>query len=165
MRKTITSAATWIIVLANVLFYLLTLAVPAPILIEAFNGLLLGAAVAIVISWTPAALGAIRDGAGDGGQQLNLAIWATWTAIMVQRLWAIAYRWVGAPSWMMSSYMNAFVIYTVLVAGILYLTAAGTADGRVPIRNWTTVLVSVAAGALVAGVMIGKFLLGAHPPA
>lgn len=140
----------------------LTLIMPSPILVETFSGLLLGISIAITLMWAPAAVTALREGAGDGWHQLNLAIMLTWFTIAVQRIWAIVYRWMDRPDWMADSHYSAFVTYLIMLAGMLYIISPGTESGQVPTKNWTVMIASVGAGGVVAGIMIGKFVLSSH---
>lgn len=159
MRKTLTSRAFWMAVGAMIFFAGSAVVIPGAALLEVVSGLLLGVAVAITLTWMPAAIIAIREGVGDGYRQLNLAIMVTWLAIAIQSIRAIVFRWMGRPDWLIEPHFSAFIAYLVLLAGMLYLIAPGTEDGQVPVKNWTMMIVSVAAGGVVAGVMIGRFVL------
>ncbi|WP_018900440.1 hypothetical protein [Rhizobium sp. 2MFCol3.1] len=136
-------------------YWIASMFVPPLVLRDIFNSLAFGTAVIITITWGPAAFRAVKNGADSGEWLLVLAIFLIWLVVLCQRLYVIAFNWLGRPeSWALSP-VSGFWPYSYTVAGMLFLSAPGFRDGDLSTRNIWAIILAVAIGSLLAGVMIG----------
>ena len=116
------------------------------------NVIILGVAVTVSMSWTPAALRAIQDGANGGANKVILAIWLSWTALIIQRIYAFALTVMGRPNWLVESVCGPLVITCLIVAGS-YAAYSTVSESEVPQVERQWVLLSTLAGGICMGVL------------
>ncbi|MGE3305033.1 MAG: hypothetical protein AB7I52_03600 [Rhizobiaceae bacterium] len=138
-----------------VLYWVLALVFPAAILRDVFNAVAFGTAVVIVFTWLPAALKAIRQNAETGEWQLILAIFVIWSVVVFNRLYVGLFNFAGRPESWTQSPITGFWPYSFMVAGFLFISAPGVHSEGFRTRAMWSLVVAVAIGALLAGIMIG----------
>jgi len=141
-----------------VAFWIAAYFVPSYILIQIMNYIVIAVAVAVIISFMPSVLVALKRGYPiDRVAQLTIGITLAWVASTMIRLWSAGGR-ILELEWMRNSPVIAFCLFLSACAGILHLTAPGAIDGHIPSKNWVIVGVAVGAGCLIAGILIGMNL-------
>jgi len=157
LRKLTVNKAIVYAVDAFIIYWILALFIPAFILRDVFNSISFGCAVIITITWLPAAFQAVKNEAKSGEWQLILGITVLWFTVMVQRLYAIAYNYMGQPESWLHSPITGFWPYCYMACGLLFLMAPGFVAGEVISRRRT---LNYIIGALVIGAFLSGVLLG-----
>ena len=140
------------------LFWVVAYFTPAYILIQIMNYVFIAVAVAVIVSFMPSVLVALKRGYPiDRVAQLTIGIPLAWLASTMIRLWSAGSR-ILELEWMRNSPVIAFCLFLSACAGVLHLTAPGAIDGHIPHKNWVIVGVAVGAGCLIAGILIGMNL-------
>lgn len=142
-------------VVAIVLYWVTSMFVPPLVLRDIFNSLAFGAAIIITITWGPAALKAVREGADSGEWQLILAIFIVWFVVLMQRIYVIIFNYAGRPDDWATSALAGFWPYSYLCAGLLFLSAPGVKGDTIESRSLWAIVAAVGIGGMVAGILIG----------
>ena len=103
-------------------YWLLAIFVSGTALQEFFNSVVLGVAVAVVLTWSPAAYSALQDRAW-GENQVVLAIFTIWFVLVLHRIATIAYISLSRPGWFEINVVLGFLGYLFMLTGILFLAA------------------------------------------
>lgn len=140
------------------LFWLAAYFIPAYILIQIMNYVVIAVAVAVIIAFMPSVMVALKRGYPiDRVAQLTIGITLAWTASTMIRMWSAGSR-ILELEWMRNSPVVAFCLFLSACAGVLHLTAPGAIDGHIPSKNWVIVGIAVGCGCLIAGIFIGMNL-------
>ncbi|GEP11103.1 hypothetical protein [Methylobacterium gnaphalii] len=149
-------------VLPNALFAVAAYFMSGPEMITAFNAALVALASGVVISFLVDAMRTIISHKPMlKVHWLVLGITTHWAGTDGQRVWSIAWRWVGQPMWMTDSRFIAYCLFLSTVGAYFHL-AAGESIGeeRIPRAKWVRYGALAAAGiliALVLGFVIDQF--------
>ena len=112
----------WLAVAGLAVYIVLALFIAGENLQEISTSLNLGVSVAVVFSWAPAALYAIRRRA-LGKNQLIIAVFTLFSVFVIVRAYTVVYEALGRPE----TWPNATVIglfgYLVFLSGSLFLVA------------------------------------------
>lgn len=144
-----------ITVLAVLAYWIPAMFVPAVILRDVFNSLAFGTAIIITATWFPSAMKALREGAGRGDLQLILAIFIVWFVVLCQRIYVIMFNYAGRPLAWSESAISGFWPYAFMISGLLFLSAPGVQGDRIGTRAIWSMVLAVAIGSLIAGILIG----------
>lgn len=155
MKAVSPNAAVWFALVGFVTYWVLAAFVPGPVLKDIFDSLALGVAVTIAITWQGAAWRAFKEGATEGEWQLVIAVFLLWVVLIMQRIYSIWFTFMGRPDWITQSPIPGFMAYSIMLAGILFLTSAGLVDEERPRRYLWHIVFAIGLGCLVAGVVIG----------
>ena len=142
-------------VAAFLLYWIASLFVPALVLRDVFNSLAFGTAIIITITWFPAAIRALKEGADSGEWQLILAIFIVWFVVLCQRIYVITFNWYDRPEAWALSPISGFWPYSYTLAGILFLSAPGVSGNTFRSQAIWAIVAAVAIGSLIAGILIG----------
>lgn len=156
MKAITSNRAAWTAFASLAFYWVLAAIVPTPILREVFNSLSLGVALMVVITWFPATARAFRHGAGGGEGQLVIAIFLAFAVLTFQRVYVIVLNTMANPQWLRDSSISGFVPYLITIVGILFLIAPGVQAGAPRGRHWWHIIIGVALGSGLAGVMLGR---------
>lgn len=148
----------WFFAGAFFLYWVAAAFVEGRFLVELFYALSLGTATMILATWLPAVWDITRKGRVDSASLLVISIFMLWLVLFMNRSWAMYVLWTGTSRWALSSPVTGFIAYSVMVAGMLQLFAAGRTTGAVPGQYWYHILAAVGIGGLVAGVIIGRLM-------
>lgn len=137
--------------LAVASYWVLPLFASGMALQTAFNSIVFGIATAILITWGPPALFALRRNA-TGENQNIIAVFTLWLVVWLQRLYSIAFVSLDRPWWLLNSALPAFMAYLFGVVGVLFLTAPAYVEDTPRSYYWQLAAASVlgAAAAVVA---------------
>ena len=127
---------------------------PAVLLIQTLNYVLIAVAFAVTVAYLPDVLYAIRMDRIDRVAQLSLGIALSWTAVIINRSWVAAIR-IADTEWMRTSPVIGFYIFLSVLAGVLHITAPGAIDGDIPRRNQIILGLAIGLGVLIAWLVIG----------
>lgn len=157
MIRTITPNRAVVFAVGAFVFYWVTaLFVPGIVLRDVFNSLAFGTSIIITITWFPSATKALREGADSGEWQIILAIFLVWFIVLAQRIYVITFNWMGRPEAWAEAPIAGFWPYSYMIAGLLFLSAPGVEGGRIHGRAVWSIVLAVAIGSLIAGILIGK---------
>lgn len=131
-------------------------------MISVANSILVGVAVAVVITWGPSAWRAFKEGGKEGWQQLVAAPVITLIPIILLRMYVALVRAFDFPESWVNSPVIGYMLITCACGCMLYLSSPGTTGGVTPPKNWFWIAVSVGIGALIAGIGIGGVLWGSY---
>ncbi len=125
-------------VIALLIYTLLALTVPPPMLIAILNGVFLGVAVAVTIVYAPLVWFTIFKFKFDRVSQLAVGIGLLWASVIAQRFWSFLFRYNGSPASWLNGYFISAVTFASIVAGILFVTAPGyPPESRpIPVELW-----------------------------
>ena len=135
-----------------VLYWILALFLPPVMLRDTFNSLAFGTQVLVVVTWASAAWKAVKRSASDGAWLLILAVFYISFVAMVQRLYSIAFNYMGQPDAWRESSIAGFFPYSYMIAGALFLMSPGVKSDGVRPKAWWSLLGAGLAGGFVAGV-------------
>lgn len=141
---------------AFILYWVMAFIFPIVILRDVFNSLAFGTAVVITATWAPSTYRAIKEEANSGAWQLILGISLFWFVVLIQRIYAIAFNWAGRPPEWLNHPISGFFAYSFMISGLLFLSAPGVrAERELKQRALVAMVVSVAIGGFIAGVLFG----------
>ncbi len=109
----------------------------------------------VMVKWAIPAYDAIKVGGKAGPNFLAMAIFGWAAAGFLHRTWVNSVRWMNWQDWSRESYITAFVIWALAVAGSMVILAPGTERGVVPRSNQLWLLVCVGLGCGITGFMLG----------
>jgi len=124
---------------------------------DIFNSLAFGGALWIALTWRRETVEAIKDEAGGGVWQLMLGITCGWTVVAVQRLYSMAFNWLGRPESWIDSPISMFWPYAYMICAYLFLAAPGISSTKEVLRYKTYKYLIGAAlvGAFLSGIVLG----------
>lgn len=156
MIRTITpNRAVVFAVGAFIAYWLAAIFVPSLVLRDIFNSLAFGTAIIITFTRWPSAVRAIKEGAESGEWQLILAIFLVWFVVLAQRIYVITFNWMGRPEAWSEAPIAGFWPYSYMIAGLLFLSAPGVTGDKMGSRAIWSIVMAVAIGSLIAGILIG----------
>jgi hypothetical protein len=122
--------------------------------------LVLGVAIAVTVSWLPAAIQAFTRGAIRAADKITISVWTVWAIVTVQRFYALTLNVLDRPDWLVYSPIASNIVTAIIVAGAYAAYATvGEADAPKQERGW--VLFATFCGGLVAGAL-GVFAYTTH---
>lgn len=95
--------------------------------------LLFGACVSCSWGWKEAAWTAFLNGAKSDWDKGVLSVWGFWTAMVLQRIFAIVYIGLQRPKWMMESPVSSVITGMFLITAVYTIVAP--ASGLIP-QEW-----------------------------
>jgi hypothetical protein len=107
------------------LFMLLVFLIEPRQLIDILNGVFLGVAIAVTMVYGPLLFHTLKHSTFDRVSQLSVGISVLWFAAVLSRAYSAYYRYMGGGDTMLNSPVVSAVSYLCIVAGILFITAAG----------------------------------------
>lgn len=159
MQKLKVSSAAAFFILTFIVFWIVRLQFGHELTVEIASGLIIGVTAAVILTWLPASLQAIKEGVLEGAAFLSLGVMLLTAALFSHRVYATVFRWLGHPEWLVESFIESLVQWFMFCACCIILLAPGTTGGDVPGRNWFYVMLSVSLGSLIAGITIGIFIV------
>lgn len=118
------------------------------------DSLVIGAAFTISISWSRVAWEAIRNGLHKGSDNIKIGVWGVWAVLFLYFILVVIHSSLGRPEWLRES--PVWVILSsmfFLMGAYAILTPINTAV-QLPRPVVTRWLLTVAAGAFLAGILI-----------
>lgn len=143
-------------VTAVVAYWTTALFLPGYLLRDIFNSLAFGAAMVITLTWMSAAARAVRHGGERGEWRLILGIFLLWSIVALQRSYAIVYNLYDRPESWADSAVTGFWPFMYAISGWLFLSSPSPHEGGMGPRAFWSIVLSVGAGSLVAGILIGQ---------
>lgn len=135
-------------------YWFVALFVDPVILIQLSTYVLIGASIAVVISYLPNLVYSLAQPKIDRVGLFTLGIVLAWTMSACLRFWSAGMRYFDVDS-MRDSPVVGMLLLGSAMAGVLHIVAPGAIEGRIPSGNWIMVGVAVGCGALIAGILIG----------
>jgi hypothetical protein len=126
----------------------------------ALNILVLSVSVVVNITWFPAAIGAIRNGARSAADKIVLTVWGSWMILTVQRIYTLLLTVYERPSWLIETPINILIVTGIIVAG-RYAAYSTIGEAEAPRQEKLWVYFGTAAGGCVFGILVTWSLLGA----
>lgn len=155
MKRVAANTAFWMVVLGISSYYLFFLVLGFDIMTEVASGLVLGAACVVSYRWFWPALDAVRTGAKQGYELLNLGIFFLSMALIYQRIWVNVTRWLDRPDWLITSSLGPLAAWSIFWGLAVVIFAPDTAGAGIPNRNYLMLGIACACGSLFAGITIG----------
>lgn len=114
----------------------------------------IGASVAVCITWWEQFLTAIRHGVRDGGDNIIVTIFGTFATILLYFCYVVVYQVMGRPVWVMQSPAGmVFSVFFAAAGAYAILTPVNTGQA-LPKPRMNTLIFGVAAGAFVSGALV-----------
>lgn len=154
MRLTIRNRSVHMAAGATVVFLGAVAMLPVDTMIEVINWITIFASVSLVSIYAPLWWPALR-GHLDGAYRLGLGVGLLALSIAAGRIWAGIWRVADYPTWMREHPIVAVWPFVGLLGCALLITVPSNVDKSVQRRSWILLLVSIALGALAAGIVIG----------
>lgn len=153
------SAAPWLGVVAMALALLSYFVIGRAETLYALNILVLSVSVVVNITWAPAAMGAIRNGAKSAADKIVLTVWGSWMILSSQRLYTLLLTVYGRPDWLIETPINILIVTGIIVAGC-YAAYSTIGEAEAPRQEKLWVYFGTAAGGCVFGILVTWTLLG-----
>lgn len=157
------SAALWLGVVAMAITLLSYLAIGRAETMYALNILVLSVSVVVNITWFPAAMGAIRNGAKSAADKIVLTVWGSWMILTIQRIYALLLTIYTVddvrPQWLIESPINVLIVTNIIVVGC-YAAYSTIGEAEAPRQEKLWVYFGTAAGGCVFGILVTWTLLG-----
>lgn len=128
MRQITKNEALYFAVGGPILFWLLASFADPQILRNLFNALSLGVCVMVTVVWFVPMLEEIRQRGNEsdaGGWVIVLGVFNWAFTLAWQRVYAIVALGMGRPPWLVDSAIAAFVPFSIMWGGFLFLLAPG----------------------------------------
>lgn len=156
-KRMSTPGRVFAITLFAIFFYALMVAMlPADVIKYVFDSLAFGGALTLFIVWTRDAIRAVHSGDAEPAEmQFLIALAGVEGVLTAQRLYAIIYFWMDRPLWLANSFFGSIWGYSFFVTSLLFMLAPGTANPTQKGRSLVMAGISIAIGALTAGILIG----------
>lgn len=153
------SAALWLGFVAMAFALLSYFVVGRAETLYALNILVLSVSVVVNITWLPAAIGAIKNGARSAADKIVLTVWGSWMILTIQRIYALLLTIYERPTWLIETPINALIVTGIIVAGC-YAAYSTIGEAEAPHQEKIWVYFGTAAGGCVFGVLVTWTLLG-----
>lgn len=127
--------------------------VPARILTDTSNVVILCLSIAIIVSYAPGAWDAAHARPVKNGDILAFGIWAAWLATGSWRIMNAAGFKFGME-WLFRSNAASLIMSFAIIGGACHVLAPDVIDGRVPRRKWIKVGIIAGIGTALAMALI-----------
>lgn len=121
------------------------------------DALSLGVGFVITASWSTAAINAMLNGGQSGANKIVLAIWGSWTVLVIQRIFVVISSILGKPDWLTYGPEPGIITTLIIVAG-MYVVIAPAQDSDAPHNEITWMIFTALLGGILAGAAIGIFI-------
>jgi len=135
--------------LAMASYWVLPLFITGETLQVLFNSAVFGVSTAILVTWGPPAIFALRRSASGENQNI-LAVFMLWFIVWLQRVYSIVFVTLDRPGWLASSALPPFLAYLFGVVGVLMLTAPAYVEDAPRSYYWQLAVAGVLGAAAAA---------------
>lgn len=150
VRKILTGAMFWFIVLGSALYWIASWATPDSSNLEFEHIVRTSAALAVVLGYSSIFFEALLAKRPDRVQQLSTGIVLSWGSTVMMSVWSLLYRYGGRPPWMLEANIYGYFVFMQLLGAVLHITAPGAAGGGIPKKNWVSLGVAVGLASFIA---------------
>lgn len=128
--------------------------IPNGVLTEFLRVAQIAVAVAVLVAYARDGWAALQKHRPDNTEQLVLGICTGFVAVLGAGIWSLLWRLAGQPAWMYNSDTNAFLVFLVVLAGVLHVTAPGAIADSIPPRRWVFWGILTGLTVLVCGIIL-----------
>lgn len=153
-QKIVVSRVTVVTLLIAAAYWLMVAFIPFGILRETLDAILVPLSILVLIIYLPITSQELLKNRLDKSGRLLMGIVLSWTSMTLLRPLGIWARVSGKLGVVSQSPFYGFIIWMMIWAAILHITAPGADAGEVPRWNWP-IFVALVAGGIIAGIVIG----------
>ena len=136
-------------------FLVLVSVFPGGAAIEIINGLFVGVAVVVYLTFRHVTVDTLLGrGEYKGAQQMALALAIMWVGLAIRTAQSIAYRSTDNAAWILDLPFGALATYLFTISGVMMVTAPNLGDGRKGYfhgQSKSRIIAAVVVGIIVAG--------------
>lgn len=157
MKRVTRNEALIFVIASLAFFWVLPFIFNPEILRWVFSSLAFGVCLAVMVQWARPTFNELLEHgphAEAGAWVIVLGVFYWAFTLSWQRIYAMAVYWFDNPPWIQKSAFAAFVPYSIMVGGLLFLIAPSMADGPVVMPNKraaTWVGIALFVGGIAAG--------------
>jgi len=151
-KRMVTSPVFWSAIVLGLFYFLLAKFVPIGLLIQVLNSLFIGMCVSVFmmnlrLGWN---LLRVSSTTYDRADQFAISVDLLWIALFLARVSSSWDQIRGVPGYYIDTQITGLIIYIVIVAGAMQVTAPGLATRweRSPLLYWSAVVGAAVAVAL-----------------
>ena len=154
IRQVLHANGVRLVLLPIIIFAVVAITTVAPILIPILNLVVLALSIWVCIAFGPWVIEVLlSDRPLDNADLMVIGVVMSWLALAMRTSWALVWRWLGQPQWMLSTHFSSAFIALTACAAVLHIIAPGAIKDRVPTKRWIQIGAWVAA-AVFAGLLL-----------
>jgi hypothetical protein len=102
----------WLFILPNIVFGIIAYLTPATGFIPVLNAALVALAIGVCLAYGPPVIAVlVGKRKMDRADWLGIGIFRSWSAVVVNRMWSIVWRYMGRPDWLLESDIVSYALW------------------------------------------------------